>query len=189
MAMLKSFDDKEDKELLELFRKDGNNEWLGILLRRYTGMLLGVSLKYLKDENDARDSVQQIFLKVINELQKYRVEYFKSWLYMVAKNHCLMQLRNKHNRFTELHEGSAQAEESVTYQTALDKETTFNNLEKALTLLAPGQRECITLFYFRRKSYLEISDLTSMSVMQVKSNIQNGKRNLKLHLQSITHHE
>ena len=82
--------DKDDKELMELFYKDGDNEWLGILLQRYTMLLFGVCMKYLKNEEEAKDSVQQIFLKVIDELKKYKVEYFKSWLYMVAKNHCLM---------------------------------------------------------------------------------------------------
>ena len=78
-----------DQELLERFYADHDNQWLGILLERYTLLLLGVCMKYLKNEEQARDSVQQIFLKAITELQKYRVEYFKSWIYMVAKNHCL----------------------------------------------------------------------------------------------------
>src|SRR6476619_8489897 len=90
--------DIDDKELLQRFQQDGNNEWLGILLQRYTMLLFGVCMKYLKNEEDAKDSVQQIFLKVINELQKYKVEYFKSWIYMVAKNHCLIKLRDRHGK-------------------------------------------------------------------------------------------
>ncbi len=89
-----------DQELLEKFYADHNNEWLGILLQRYTLLLLGVSMKYLKNEEEAKDSVQQIFLKVIQELQKYKVEYFKSWLYMVAKNHCLMKIRERQGKIT-----------------------------------------------------------------------------------------
>ena len=89
-----------DAELLDSFYADHNNEWLGILLQRYTLLLLGVSMKYLKNEEEAKDSVQQIFLKVIQELQKYKVEYFKSWLYMVAKNHCLMKLRDRQGKIT-----------------------------------------------------------------------------------------
>ena len=89
-----------DQELLERFYADHDNQWLGILLERYTLLLLGVCMKYLKNEELARDSVQQIFLKAITELQKYRVEYFKSWIYMVAKNHCLMQLRDKPGKNT-----------------------------------------------------------------------------------------
>src|SRR5688572_11808040 len=83
-----------DKELLAKYDKDHDSRWLGILLQRYTLLLLGVCMKYLKNEEEAKDSVQQIFLKVIQEIQKYKVEYFKSWLYMVAKNHCLMKLRD-----------------------------------------------------------------------------------------------
>jgi len=84
-----------DSELLQHFYADHNNEWLGILLQRYTMLLLGVSMKYLKNEEEAKDAVQQVFLKTINELHKYKVEYFKSWIYMIAKNHCLMKLRDK----------------------------------------------------------------------------------------------
>src|SRR6476659_3918456 len=89
------YDHMTDAELLELYYSDKNQEWIGILLERYTLLLLGVCMKYLKDENEARDCVQQIFLKVLTEAGKYRIDYFKSWLYMVAKNHCLMRLRDK----------------------------------------------------------------------------------------------
>ena len=89
-----------DQELLENFYTTHDAEWLGILVPRYTLLLLGVCMKYLKNEEEAKDSVQQIFLKVIQELHKYKVEYFKSWLYMVAKNHCLMKLREKHGKIT-----------------------------------------------------------------------------------------
>src|SRR3954464_2478967 len=89
------YDHISDAELLELYQSDRNQEWIGILLERYTLLLLGVCMKYLKDENEAKDCVQQIFLKVLTEVSKYRIEFFKSWLYMVAKNHCLMRLRDK----------------------------------------------------------------------------------------------
>ncbi len=61
-------------------------------------------MKYLKNEQDAKDCVQQIFLKVISELHKYKVDYFKSWIYMIAKNHCLMKLRDKGKVTTGLDE-------------------------------------------------------------------------------------
>src|SRR5215212_1217155 len=89
------YDHITDAELLELYYADKNQEWIGILLERYTLLLLGVCMKYLKDENEAKDCVQQIFLKVLTEVSKYRIDYSKSWLYMVAKNHCLMRLRDK----------------------------------------------------------------------------------------------
>ena len=84
-----------DQDLLEKFRQSGDNSWLGILLERYTLLLFGVCMKYLKNEEGAKDAVQQIFLKVITELPKYKVDYFKSWLYTIARNYCLMKIRDK----------------------------------------------------------------------------------------------
>lgn len=185
---LKDHKDKEDKELLELFHKDGNNEWLGVLLQRYTLLLFGVCMKYLKNEEDAKDSVQQIFLKVIHELGKYRVDYFKSWLYMVAKNHCLMNLRKKGIVY-EINESITAGEEDTGKEVHLNKEKTLNQLSEALTTLNKEQRECVMLFYFDKKSYQQICETTGYSLMQVKSFIQNGKRNLRLQLERMQQNE
>lgn len=171
-----------DQELLENFYSDKSNEWLGILLQRYTLLLLGVCMKYLKNEEDAKDSVQQVFLKVIQELQKYKVEYFKSWLYMVAKNHCLMKLRERQGKITtEINEKhvAAPAEETE-MQALMQNDHTLDLMEGALKELNPEQQQCVTLFYLQKKSYQEVSDETGFSMLQVKSYIQNGKRNLKI---------
>jgi RNA polymerase sigma factor (sigma-70 family) len=171
-----------DKELLEHFYTDHNNEWLGILLQRYTLLLLGVCMKYLKNEEEAKDCVQQIFLKVIQELQKYQVVYFKSWLYMVAKNHCLMRLREKKGiTTTELTERfSFTREEETDRQSLIQIEQTLDLMEVALKELDPGQKQCITLFYLEKKSYQQVSEETGFTMLQVKSYIQNGKRNLRI---------
>lgn len=171
-----------DQELLEQFYADHNNEWLGILLQRYTLLLLGVSMKYLKNEEEAKDSVQQIFLKVIQELQKYKVEYFKSWLYMVAKNHCLMKIREKQGKITtEINDRLAtKPGEDTDRQALLENDQTLELMDLSLKELNPEQQQCVTLFYLQKKSYQEVSEETGFSMLQVKSYIQNGKRNLRL---------
>ena len=171
-----------DQELLEQFYTDHNNEWLGILLQRYTLLLLGVSMKYLKNEEEAKDSVQQIFLKVIQELQKYKVEYFKSWLYMVAKNHCLMKIRDRQGKITtEINDRlTTKPEEETDLQALIKNDHTLELMEEALKELNPEQQQCVTLFYLQKKSYQEVSIETGFSMLQVKSHIQNGKRNLKI---------
>ncbi len=170
-----------DQDLLERFYADRDNQWLGILLERYTLLLLGVCMKYLKNEELAKDSVQQIFLKSITELQKYRVEYFKSWIYMVAKNYCLMQLRDKPGKSTIEIKDSMSAEAiEPDKESLLLNEKTFDYMEEALRELNDEQQLCVTLFYIDRKSYQQIADQTGYSMMQVKSHIQNGKRNLKI---------
>jgi RNA polymerase sigma factor (sigma-70 family) len=150
------------------------------LLQRYTLLLFGVCMKYLKDENEARDCVQQIFLKVLTEVGKYRIDYFKSWLYMVAKNHCLMRLRNQNGKMTREVSENLVASPSLDRDELLLNEQAYELLEESINELSEEQRQCVILFYLKKNSYTQISEKTGFSMMQVKSYIQNGKRNLKI---------
>jgi len=139
-------------------------------------------MKYLKNEDEARDCVQHIFLKVITELNKYRVDFFKSWIYMVAKNHCLMKIRDGHGKIpvelTERHMSTTDQQTDMEYLLQNDRAIEF--MSEALKALSREQQQCVTLFYLQKKSYHEISEATGFTMMQVKSHIQNGKRNLRL---------
>jgi RNA polymerase sigma factor (sigma-70 family) len=171
-----------DQELLERFYQDRDNEWLGILLPRYTLLLLGVCMKYLKNEEESKDAVQQIFLKAITELHKYKVTYIKSWIYMIARNHCLMKLRDRPGaqslNLDEMQAAPAEIPEGT--KTRQEKERELEIMESALQELTQAQKLCVTLFYLEKKSYQEITGSTGFTMMQVKSHIQNGKRNLRL---------
>lgn len=169
-----------DIELLKKYQTDQNKEWLGILLQRYTMLLLGVCMKYLKNEEEAKDAVQQIFLKALNELEKYQVEYPKSWLYKIACNYCLMKLRDKKVYISIDHSPAISEIQELDNDALNERELNLNILESALEELNSEQKTCITLFYLQKKSYQQISILTGYSLLQVKSSIQNGKRNLKI---------
>ena len=172
-----------EQELLRRYYQDGNKEWLGIVLQRYTLLLLGVCMKYLKNEEAARDAVQQIFLKAITELEKYQVEFIKSWLYMVAKNHCLMQFRDKNRQLVELSEQLVETQDTEELLSIKEKDQLLDWMHECLKNLNPEQQQCVTLFYLEKRSYQEVSELTGYSILQVKSSIQNGKRNLRLMIQ------
>ncbi|HEY5465154.1 MAG TPA: sigma-70 family RNA polymerase sigma factor [Hanamia sp.] len=175
-----------DTELLQNFYHDHDNKWLGILLPRYTLLLLGVCMKYLKNEDDARDCVQQIFLKVISELPKYKVDYFKSWIYMIAKNHCLMKLRGNKSFPVELDEKITPVEsENIDINDLIERERLLIKMQQAIKKLNPEQQQCVNLFYLEKKSYSEVAEITGYSMLQVKSHLQNGKRNLKLMMMMI----
>jgi RNA polymerase sigma factor (sigma-70 family) len=170
-----------DQEILKHFYSDHNNEWLGSLLERYTMLLYGVSMKYLRNPEEAKDAVQQIFLKAITELHKYEVSYFSSWLYMIAKNHCLMLLRNqRHGISVDLVAEPVFEKEDPD---PLKNESLLKDLEEALKHLNREQKTCIRMFYLEKKSYQGIAKETGFSLLQVKSYIQNGKRNLRLLLE------
>lgn len=175
-----------DQELLQRFKTDQNSEWIGVLFDRYALLLLGMCMKYLKNEEDARDAVQQIFLKVLSDVNKHEIQFFRAWIYQVAKNYCLMQLRQQHLKYreeiTDKHAGelAADPEDQRSHQ---EKDLMLNSMEQALSFLNPEQKICVELFYLQKKSYQEIADQTGFSLLQVKSYIQNGKRNLKLILE------
>lgn len=178
-----------DQQLLERYYKDRDTRWLGMLLQRYTLLLFGVSMKYLKHEEEAKDAVQQVFLKVLVELPKTKVTYFKSWLYMIVRNHCLMKLRDKGYPLSIDDKTLIQEDDSEERQYRNQKEIMLNQMAEAVEELSAEQKTCITLFYLHKKSYQDIVEQTGYNLMQVKSYIQNGKRNLKIILQKRLEHE
>lgn len=182
--MPRSHQDLTDADLMDEFRRTRDTHWLGILLERYTLLLLGVCMKYLKDEEDAKDAVQQVFLKALTELEKYRVEYVKSWLYTIARNHCLMQLRGKEKPVLEITDRIPEPiEEEDPQLLHRMKEKKFDSMEAALSELSEEQRSCVILFYLEKKSYQQVAERTGYTLNEVKSHIQNGKRNLRIILQ------
>ncbi|MES2774940.1 MAG: sigma-70 family RNA polymerase sigma factor [Bacteroidota bacterium] len=171
-----------DQELLQLFHRERDQQLLGHLLQRYTLLLLGVCMKYLKNEELAKDGVQQVFLKALQEVPRYEITYFKSWIYMVAKNYCLMYLRdhNKHipDELKEQHSKVLPQDDDK--EEKKEKEHLLELIEQGLETLNTDQKTCVTLFYLQKKSYQEISSTTGHTLLQVKSHIQNGKRNIKI---------
>lgn len=191
MPVNNSHNNFSDHELMHQFKATGNNLYLGILLERYSLLLLGVCMKYLKNEEAAKDAVQQVYAKAIVELQKYNVEYVKSWLYTIARNHCLMELRNRHQTLPADVVANNIIEEDpfLSRQMVTDKNLLMELTGEGLLQLPEPQQRCVTLFYLAKKSYQQISEATGYNLMQVKSHIQNGKRNIKLWVEKqLKHH-
>ena len=169
-----------DKELVALYKESGDMAVLGELYQRYMELVYGVCLKYFKEPETAKDSVMQIFEELVSKLKKHEVDNFKGWLHQVAKNHCLMQLRTPKNLKTvEFKKEFVQSEENVHLNGVLEKEENFKKLEHCLGTLTEEQRIAIKLFYLDGKCYNEIVEATGHDWNQVRSMIQNGRRNLK----------
>ena len=172
---------KTDEELLVLFYADKNNYWLGILLERYTLLMLGVCLKYLKNVEDAKDAVQQVCTQIIANLKRHEVQHFKAWLLVVTRNHCLMQYRKKDAKNNlEFTDNLIVEDAQIDKEERWLKEVTLDTIKESMNALSDVQRICIDLFYLQEKSYKEIMASTGFDFKQVKTHIQNGKRNLKL---------
>lgn len=170
-----------DKELVDLYKKSTGLEALGELYKRYMDLLYGVCLKYLKDSESAKDAVMQIFEELVVKLKKHEVENFKSWLYQVAKNYCLMQLRSPKNLKTvEINPDIMQNGENMHLNGVFEKEENLKKMEQCLDTLPEAQKTVIQLFYLEGKCYNEIVENTGHDWGQVRSFVQNGRRNLKL---------
>ncbi len=182
-----------DAELVERFKADGNQLLIGELFRRYRHLVYGVCMKYLKDEDESQDVQMQIFEKLLTDLHRHEISQFKGWLYAVARNECLMYLRSqksKRLRDQELQKdlvGFMETEVSVHPDGVTEQEWMLQQMEGSLQHLNEHQRNCIELFYLKKKSYQEIADQTGYNLTEVKSYIQNGKRNLKILLTKQQH--
>lgn len=170
-----------DQELADRYRDTGNIELLGHLFERYMELVYGVCLKYLSDPALAQDAVMNIFEELVQKLQRHEVTNFKSWLYSLTKNHCLMQLRSQKNKtFVSMDIELMQSHEDLHLNGIFDKEKTFETLNKCLESLSVEQKAAVEMFYLEEKSYKEISSITNNDWPKVKSLIQNGRRNLKI---------
>jgi len=176
-----------DKELIAQYKISHDKQFVGELYKRYSHLVLGMCIHYFKDKDTAKDLVLQIFEKLFEELKKREVENFKAWLTFVVRNHCISEIRKMQTQ------QSRAADYEITVQTASlhmeeDEQQTEKQivkLETALNGLNPFQKKCIELFYYKNMSYAQIVEITGYSVNEVKSYIQNGKRNLKLMLSEI----
>lgn len=197
LSLNKTLKKQSDTDLIVRYRETGEPSVLGELFCRYTHLVYAISLKYLKNEEDGRDAVMEVFQDLSITLRKHDITNFKSWLYSVARNHCLTVIRKRKNG----HAGATVSEDIYelaekmvvenpdpghpTYED--EKETALQELEAAVEELNEEQRMCIKLFYLDEKSYKEISDQTGFDLKKVKSHIQNGKRNLKIRLSGKDH--
>lgn len=175
---------RDEKDLLESYRKSGDLRLLGELYEPYMPLLYGVCFRYYKDHSRSEDAVMQIFESLIPKLRQHRVANFKSWLYTVARNHCLMDLRR--DRKVTMVDLDADIESEEDGGDAL-MEQDLTRMEECLAELSVEQRTCVTLFYLDQKCYQLIADETGYTLNKVKSAIQNGKRNLKICMERKGH--
>lgn len=179
---------KTDRELSDLYRKSGEATVLGELYQRHMYMVYGVCLKYLKNREESKDAVMQIFEHLSKTFRKHEVDNFPAWLHTITKNHCLMALRSIGKETTEEYlenfsDGNMENVENPNHHDERYSEEELLRLERSIDELPEDQRVCVRMFYLEQKSYKEVSDATGLELNKVKSHIQNGKRNLKISLE------
>jgi RNA polymerase sigma-70 factor (ECF subfamily) len=188
--MILNFSEKKtngnsDEELSGRFSSSADLEILGELYTRYMPLVYGVCLKYLKNREESRDAVMAIFEKLITEIPKQKIDNFHSWLHVVTRNYCLMQLRSDKTHNEKLNEwvldpGNFMEESYYMHPIDTQEPDMEKKLADCIETLKDDQKECIRQFYYENKCYNEISINLGIDEKKVKSHLQNGKRNLKL---------
>jgi RNA polymerase sigma factor (sigma-70 family) len=184
--MLKLFrtansDSLSDEVLLAQHIRAGDAEALGKLYQRYMPMVYGVCLKIFKEQGRSEDAVMGIYEELNRKVKDHEISAFRGWLYVLARNYCLMELRKDKRKPVQHH-----APEDMARFDDVDAAVDFelpgqkNILEQCLKQLQDAQRLAVQWFYYEDKSYKEISDLIAEEVGKVRSYIQNGRRNLKI---------
>ncbi|TDQ09312.1 RNA polymerase sigma factor [Pedobacter metabolipauper] len=173
--------EQDDAALITGYKATGDLEVLGVLYNKYMHLVFGVCLNYLKDEEQSKDAVMQIFEELVLKLKVHEVKNFKSWLHVLSRNYCLTILRkNSKYKTISLEDSFVENTDFVHLDMDDTKETKLTVMEKCMETLSEEQRISVDLFYLQEKCYKEVSDLTGYDMLKVKSSIQNGKRNLKI---------
>lgn len=190
MKFLKFFQGKvsepvPEAERLAEYRRNGDVALLGALYEPYMDMVFGICFKYLREEEECKDAVMQIFEKLVSDLKQHEVANFKSWLHSVARNHCLMKLRVSRVAIGQgSQDDQIQELEAVSNDEVFTLDGQLDVLDGCLQKLVDEQRISIELFYLQNKCYRDIAGETGFEIGKVKSYIQNGKRNLKICMES-----
>lgn len=175
-----------DEALAEAVRT-GGSEAMGSLWDRYAHLLFGVAMKYLKEPERARDAVMQLFTDLPALLGRHDVERFRPWVHTVMRNRCLLMLRGERPTVAIDALPLADTDPEGASEAVL-REAGLARLERAIEELNDEQRTCIRLFHFERMSYAHVADHTGQTIEQVRSHLQNGRRNLRLILQRHVDH-
>lgn len=177
-----------DEELLKHYKQSGDKELFADLFKKHVSVVYGTCLFYLQDKEEAQDATMQLFEKLMLDINNREIENFKGWLSFVVRNHCISIIRKNKSQTKNI-----KSYYEFEYETPdLDKEEKINaihddllieQMRESLPKLKENQRICVELFYLQNKSYQDIADETGFTLNEIKSYIQNGKRNLKLLLE------
>ena len=180
-----------DEDLLLQYKQSGDKDLFADLFKKHVTTVYGTCLFYLQDKDEAQDATMVLFEKLMLDINAREINNFKAWLSFVVRNHCISLIRknktsskNKKSYYEfEMEETSYEAEEKIQ---SVSDDALLQEMKNCLPRLKDKQRLCVERFYLQNKSYQDIADETGYSLNEIKSHIQNGKRNLKLMIEEQT---
>ncbi len=192
MWLFKKKEYNSDEELLKQYKQSGNKELFADLFKKHVSVVYGTCLFYLQDKDEAQDATMQLFEKLMLDINNREINNFKGWLSFVVRNHCISLIRKNKSASKNIQSYYEFEYETPSYEeeekiNSISDDVLLENMKSCLPKLKENQRICVELFYLKNKSYQDIANETPFSLNEIKSYIQNGKRNLKLLIEEQTH--
>ncbi|HRE56886.1 MAG TPA: sigma-70 family RNA polymerase sigma factor [Candidatus Kapabacteria bacterium] len=166
---------ESDSDILREYKSGDTERAVTFFVRKYQRFVYSIALRYTKNNEDAQDIAQDVFVKAISSLTNFRGEAsLKTWLYRITVNACKNEIRKKKLlRFFDFaredEEFDIISPEPGPDQIHVDSEF-YCNVHKALAHLPEKQRETFALRYFDELTYEEISNILGTSVGGLKAN-------------------
>jgi len=174
----------DEQELLKTYRDTRDPKYFAQLYEPFMPLVYGSCLKYFKNEADAQDAVMDLYVKLTQKALTHKIEYFKSWLFVVTRNYCFEVLRKRNVHSDKEKEAAVMYSEEVFHPDNVDQDAHVRLLQECMDQLDDFQKSCVELFYYKKMSYMAISEQLELKFNQVRSRIQNGRRNLKICMES-----
>jgi len=172
----------DDKDLLEKLRnKDSRNYGFNLLVRAYQERIYWHVRKMVIDHDDADDLVQEVFIKVWKNIDKFREDaQLFTWIYRIATNECLSFLAKKKRRFfLPLGDVENELVSLIDHNVQVNGNEIQLKLQKALLKLPDKQRLVFNMKYFDEMKYSEISDITKTSIGALKASYHHAVKKIE----------
>lgn len=176
----------EDKELIKQVL-NGNAEAFKLLVIRYQKLVVHITSKIIDRKEEVEDICQDVFIKVYQNLGKYRSESkLSTWIATIAYNTSINNIR-KYQKVNELsiEESNATSVLSKSITNDYEKQDLYKYIREQIDLLPVNYRSVITLYHLNEFSYAEIEQITGMPEGTVKSYLYRAKALLKEKLKHI----
>ena len=166
----------------------GDRERFGDLVERYQGRLVNYLFRLLRNLEEAHELAQEVFLKVYQVLDRYDPQYkFSTWLFRVAQNAAIDQIRRRRLKLVSLAQEDAEGEARDWDLPSPDRgpyghlrnQERGEALQAAIDALPWEYRELILLRHFGELPYEEIARLKRMPLGTVKNKLFRGRQMLK----------
>ncbi|MFN2461528.1 MAG: RNA polymerase sigma factor [Candidatus Velthaea sp.] len=163
----------------------GNAEAFGTLVERYERAVFHLTLRTLRDAEEAKDATQEAFFKAYRALHTFRPgAKFSTWIFTIAYHACCDRLaRRKRYSPDELHET---ADPAAGPETQAERNDEARRLHSAVDALPEKYRTVVTLFHLQGKQYEEIAAVLDLPMGTVKTHLFRAKELLRKALEETT---